>query len=272
MTDLSSPVIFLPGAGGDAPDLDAFREGDEDTTRFEVIGYPGWKRYVADGFSAETLVGDLTAQIAEKVPRGPVRIVGSSIGGHFGYAAALRLQAMGREIAGFCAIDTFMIASAKPSSGWKGRALAQGLELLRGRRFGEFARFLRSKFWRLLVRLAGSQLPDMHQGSSSSSRLPLIAAFDPIFEEELSLRLLIQAAAPWIASLDRDPVALNAPAILLRTRLTASDDPAWLRRCPSMKIFEITGQHHNLYEPENMGSLRAAFLTATRDWRRDIIR
>ena len=84
MTDLSSTVIFLPGAGGGAPDLNVFRAGADDTTRFKVIGYPGWKRYVANGFSAETLIADLAAQIATKVPHGPIRIVGLSIGGLLG--------------------------------------------------------------------------------------------------------------------------------------------------------------------------------------------
>ncbi len=270
MTDLSPTVIFLSGAGGGAPDLDLLREGAEDMTRFEVIGYPGWERYVENGFSAEVLIADLASQIATRVPRGPIRIVGLSIGGHFGYAAALRLQSMGREIAGFCAIDTFMISSSEPSAGWKGRAFAQGLELLRGRRFGEFTRFLRSKFWRALIRLAGSRLPNLLRGFSFSGRLPLVS--DPIFEGELSMRLLIREAAPWIASLDREPVPLKVPAVLLRTRPAARDDPAWLRRCPSIKICEIPGQHDSLFEAENIGSLREAFLTATRDWSRDIRR
>jgi thioesterase domain-containing protein len=267
MTDSSTPVVFLSGAGGGAPDFDVFRASVEDLTRFEVIGYPGWKRYIEKDFSAEVLIADLAAQIAATVPQGPIRIIGLSIGGHFGYAAALRLQAMGREIAGFCAIDTFMIASSKPSAGWKGRALAQGFELLRGRRFAELARFVRSKLWRALVRLAGSRLPGLLQGFSSSSRLPTASTFDPIFEGELSMRLLIQEAAPWIASLDREPTALEAPAILLRTKPTASDDAAWRRRCPNIKIFEIPGQHHTLFEAENIGSLREAFVNATRDWR-----
>jgi thioesterase domain-containing protein len=270
MTDLSSPIVFLSGVGGGAPDLNVFREGPEDRTRFEVVGYPGWKRYVSDGFSAEVLIFDLVEEIAARVPQGPIRITGLSIGGHFGYAAALRLEAMGREIAGFCAIDAFMIASSKPSAGWKGRALAQGLDLLRRWRLGEFAHFLRSKFWRALVRLAGSRLPSLLRGFSSSGRPPSLSAFDPVFEEELSMRLLIEASAPWIASLDREPVALEAPAILLRTNLTAGDDAAWRSRCPNIKIFEIPGQHHSLFEAENIASLREAFLTATRDWRRDI--
>jgi thioesterase domain-containing protein len=268
MTDSSSPFIFLSGAGGGAPDFDAFRKGAEDVTRFEVIGYPGWTRYVGDGFSAEVLIADLAAQIATRVPRGPIRIVGFSIGGHFGYAAALRLQAMGREVAGFCAIDTFIITPSKPSAGWKGRTLAQGLELLRERRIGEFTRFARSKFWRALFRLAGSRLPRLLQRFSFSSRVLSVFTFDPIFEEELSMRLLIQEVAPWIASLDREPVALEAPAILLRTRLSASDDAVWRRRCPNIEIFEINGQHLTLFEPENIASLREAFVTATSGWRR----
>jgi thioesterase domain-containing protein len=269
MTDSSSPVIFLPGAGGGAPDLDVFREGAEDVTRFEVIGYPGWRRLVADRFSAEVLIADLVAQIVTRVPRGPIRIVGFSIGGHFGYAAALRLQAMGREIAGFCAIDTFMMVSPELSEGWKSRALAEGLELLRGRRFREFIRFVRSRFWRGLFRLAGSRLSSLFQRLSSSRRPSVSAsAPDPLFERELRVRLLIQAVAPWIASLDREPVPLKAPAILIRTRMTASDDAAWRRRYPNIEIFEIPGQHHTVFAAENIASLHEAFLTATRSWRR----
>jgi thioesterase domain-containing protein len=265
MTDSSSPIIFLSGAGGGAPNLDVFRESMEDVARFEVIGYPGWRRHVADGFSAEVLIADLVAQIVTRVPRGPIRIVGFSIGGHFGYSAALRLQAMGREIAGFCAIDTFMMVSPELSEGWKSRALAEGFELLRGRRFREFTRFVRSRFWRGLFRLAGSRLSSLLQRLSSSRR-PSVSASDPIFERELSVRLLIVAVAPWIASLDRQPVPLKAPAILIRTRMTASDDAAWRRRCPNIEIFEIPGQHHTLFEAENINSLREAFLTGTRSW------
>jgi thioesterase domain-containing protein len=268
MTDPSPPlVIYLSGAGGGAPDLDIFRDGVEDGTHFEVIGYPGWQRYVAEGFSAEVLIADLAEKISIKVPRGPIRIIGNSIGGHFGYAVALRLQAMGREIAGFCAIDAFMITSSAPSKGWMRRALTRALELLRKRNIGEFVRYVRSLFWRALLRLLRGRLPSLLSRFSSSG--PLVSGLDPIFEEELSMRLLIREAAPWIASLDRNPIPLWAPAILLRTRLAADDDAAWRRRCPNIEIFEVPGRHHSLFESENISSLRAAFLTATRNWRQD---
>src|SRR5689334_8657265 len=109
MKPLSSPIIFLPGAGGGAPDLQVFRDGSDDATRLEVVSYPSWRRYVAGGISAEDLIAEFAAQIVAKVPHGPIRIIGLSIGGHFGYALGLRFRAMGRDFAGFCAIDSFMI-------------------------------------------------------------------------------------------------------------------------------------------------------------------
>jgi thioesterase domain-containing protein len=267
MTCPSSTVVVLAGAGGGAPDLDVFRNGADDATRFEVVGFPGWRRYVADGFSSEVLIVDLAAQIATKVPHGPIYIIGVSLGGHIGYAIGLHFQAMGREIAGLCAIDSYMMASSGPSAGWKGLALEQGFELLRKRRIGELTRFLRSKFWRFFIRLAGGRLSGLIQRLSSSSWLPSVSAFDPIFEEELNMRLLIRETAPWIGSLDREPVALKAPAILLRTRLIAGDDAAWRRRCPDIAILEIPGQHHTLFEQENVDSLHKAFINATGKWR-----
>jgi thioesterase domain-containing protein len=259
------PIVFLSGAGGGAPDLALFRDGAGDPTQVEVIGYPGWRRYVAEGYSADALIDDLATEVARRIPAGPVRIVGFSIGGHFGYAVALRLQDQGREIAGLCAIDSTMIESPGPSAGWRGRALEQALELLGELRLGDLARFMRSKFWRALARALGDRLPWMAR--RCSARLPLVSALDPVFEHELNMRLLIKMAAPWMASLDRNPVALDAPAILLRTGLAASDDEGWRRRCPNIKIFEISGKHHNLFEAGNIGALHEVFIHATRSWR-----
>jgi hypothetical protein len=102
---------------------------------------------------------------------------------------------------------------------------------------------------------------------SPAGRLISVLALDPIFEQELNMRLLIRATASWIASLDQNPVAIDAPAILLRTSLAASDDAAWRRRCPNLRIFEIPGRHHSLFDPQNVGVLHKVFVDATSDWR-----
>ena len=80
------------------------------------------------------------------------------------------------------------------------------------------------------------------------------------------MRLLLRATAPWVASLDREPIPLDAPAALLRTPLTSSDDEAWRRRCPQIEILEIPGGHQTLFEAENLDALRAAFVAARRGW------
>jgi thioesterase domain-containing protein len=260
------PVAVLSGAGGGQPAFCDFKiAGDEDVS-FHVIGYPDWQRYLQTNFSAEALVDELAAEIARTL-QGPIRIVGLSMGGHLGYAAALRLQSIGHEIAGLCVIDSFMGVASQPSAGWQRRAAMQGLQIIRRGRIRDLFRFMRSKFWRALIRLAGARLPTLLQRFVASGRLPAIAAFDPIFTEELTIRLMITKLAPWLASINQNPIALMAPCVLLRTRFTADDDCAWHRRCPTIEIFEIEGTHQDLFEPEHVGSMRAAFAVATSKWR-----
>ena len=237
-----------------------------DAPQFPTIAYPGWRRYVERGFSAERLVEELSAKIAERVPDGPIRIIGLSIGGHLGYAVALNLEASGREIGGLCAIDTFTATSGSPMAGWKGRALKTGTSLLRDRRLGEFGLFLRSRLWRASMRLSGRRLGDLVKTFAPSGRLPWFLTVDPILEEELSMRLLIREVAPWVETLDRDPVPLQSPSLLIRTASTGDADAVWRRRCPQIKIIQIAGDHDTLLGSEASSSLREAFLTASGNW------
>jgi thioesterase domain-containing protein len=267
LTSQRSPIVFLPGAGGAAPNLSLLREGPADDTRFAPISYPGWKRYVADDFSPDALIQELSEQIIAIVPTGPIAMLGISLGGHLCYAVALRLRSLGREVAGICAIDSFMVSSAAPNRGWVRRALSDALHLLKRRQFREFIRHLFSKFWRALMRLAGGRLAGLIRRFGTTRAGLSDAKSGSLFEFELSMRLLIRALAPWLATLDRNPSALRTPAALLRTALTRDDDAAWRQRCPNIEIFEITGGHQTLFDPENIDALRAAFSTATQAWR-----
>jgi thioesterase domain-containing protein len=269
MTEKSTKFVYLPGAGGGGEgDLAAMAAGLDLPVGFEPIRYPGWQRSMAEGFSAETLLEELTAEIEKKVPSGPIRIMGMSIGGHLGYAAALRLQAKGREIAGLCVVDSFMIETSKPTSGWQGRALAEGMDLLRKRRFMDLARFARSKAWRALLRLGGKPLLKMLGRASASGGMNSLLAADAVAERELSMRLLIGHLAPWLVELDHEPVPLSAPVALLRTRVSARDDVAWMRRCPCVTIYEVPGTHQTLFEAENLAEMRKAFGAAAAEFNR----
>jgi hypothetical protein len=123
---------------------------------------------------------------------------------------------------------------------------------------------LRSKFWRALMRLGGNRLPALLARFSSAGS---VSSVDPIMEVELSMRLLVRETASWIVLLDHNPVALNAPCVLLRTQGSAEHDEAWRRRCPNLQICEIKGHHYSLLEPENIGFLHDTFVRATKNWR-----
>lgn len=254
--------IYLPGAGGGIPDLNRLKTRPED--HFEPIQYPGWKRYVAPDFTSEGLIDELADQIADKVKTGPIRLVGLSSGGHFGYASALRLQERGREVAGLCAIDSFMYQSDAPNPDWKKRAVAEALMLLRERRFAELSEFVRSRFWRALMRLSEGRLENIMR--KLPRRKSTAQTMDPLLEKEMNLRLLLRVTTPWVASLDENPVELEIPSVLIRTNSSADDD-AWRRRCPNIEVLETAGGHHTLFDEPYIHSLRDAFTAGTRGWR-----
>jgi thioesterase domain-containing protein len=247
-------------------ELSLLQDRTVDGTRFTTIRYPGWRRYVAADFSADSLIQYLLEQIIAVVPSGPIALLGVSLGGHFSYALALRLQALGREVVGICVIDSFMVSSSATREGWIRRAIDDAFYLLRKRRFGDFLRQLLTKFWRGLMRLAGPRLAVWMRWYRGASAGPGDPGSQSLFEFELSMRLLLRATSSWVAALDQNPTALNVPAALLRSPMTSLDDAAWRRRCPRIEILEIPGGHQTLFESENIDALRAAFVAAKGSW------
>jgi len=265
-------MCFLGAGGGGERELLEFAAGLGYPIHFDIIRYPGWKRYIEADFCAETLMEEFTAEIIRRAPEGPIRLLGISVGGHFAYSVAVRLQQRGREVALFCSIDSFIATSAQPSPGWKGRAISETVELIRKRRFGELPALLRSKVWRTALRLAGGNIPGLLSKVSSQKSLRLLLDMDAVAEKEVSMRLLLAEVTPWVLALDRDPVALTAPAIYLRTRLSATHDAAFRNRCPNIVIREIPGGHLTLFEPENIQGLRDAFTSAVGEFPHALLR
>lgn len=257
------PLIVLPGARGHAPDCALFRASPTEWESIIALRYPTWQTYVDADFSAEKLVDILTMEIAERVPQAPIVLLGVSIGGHFAYATALRLESLGRTVAGLCIIDSGTITAAR-SAHWNKRLVAHAVDLLRRGRPGALAIYARQLLWRGLFRLAGKGLPALARDYAAP--LHQIGRADPAFAEELGMRLLIRITDPWVKSLDDHSVRLRAPAALLRTGATASSDVIWRERCPELRIIDLPGNHETLFEAENAAALRCAFFTATAAW------
>jgi len=257
------PVIVLPGASGHAPDCAPFCTDPSDRERFVALRYPDWQSCADAGLSGDALIDALVQEIRQRVPQSPVVLLGFSIGGHFAYATALRLESLGYTVAGLCIVDAGTVAVAR-SARWKARLAADTVDLLRRGRPGAALLLARHLAWRGLFRLAGNRLPALAQDHAAP--LHRIGMVDSIFAEELSMRLLIRITAAWMPSLDDHATHLRAPAVLLRTGVTASNDNVWRKRCPSLRIIDIPGNHETLFEAENAGALRSAFLAATAEW------
>jgi thioesterase domain-containing protein len=264
---VTSPTLrfaMLSGAGGGAFDVRAFAQDPSEAERFIPVLYPGWRRYAAAGFGAEDLVRDLADEIAGWGAR--VAILGVSLGGHLGYAVALRLKSLGVEVAGLCVVDSFAIASSAVRPGSAGRHFAR-LRSLAGGGAGGLWRHGRSLFWRALLRMAGDRVAPSLQRWGDSGLLRAVFALDPALEQELSMRLLMRATAPWLVEIDRVPHPLRLRAAHLRTATAAESDGLWRARCPGIDIVEIPGGHDDLLNPGNYAGIRRAFASATGDWR-----
>jgi thioesterase domain-containing protein len=221
-------------------------------SRFELMAFPGWERFVPGGFSAEVLVRDLAAHVEGLVPTGPVRIVGYSLGAHLGYATALHLQAKGRDIAGFCAIDASI----------RSHPLLETLLLLREGELRSLYRFARLKIRNTAIRFSRRRPWDPSHYTAAQA--------EEFGGEPESVKALIRwlfAANPWIMSLDTNPTQLKAPCALVRTRPSAGDDRAWTARCPGIRILGIPGTHRTLLSAEHIDDARDAVIAAIREWR-----
>ena len=257
-------IVVLSGAGGGVPDLRAFAATPAEVARFAPVVYPGWRRYTDEGFSAQVLIRDLAEEIAGWRER--VAILGVSLGGHLGYAVALKLQSLGVEVIGLCAVDSFLISSADIRPGSTRRNLAHLRTLARSGSLGRLGTQGRTLFWRALLRMAGDRATPLLRRWRDSSLFRAACAVDPALEKELCMRLLMRATAPWLREVNRNPEPLQIHAAHLRTASAASSDGAWRARCPNIDIVEIPGDHDGLLDPENFTSMRRAFASAMRGW------
>jgi thioesterase domain-containing protein len=251
--------LTLAGAGGGHVDPSMFADPPDARLKFLALELPDWRWHLAAARTHADLVQHLVAQASALVPDGPLRFVGTSLGGHLAFETAVRLQAAGRAIGGLCLLDTFFGRPpvAAPTRfrrelgrAWRGGTLGRFVATHVSRRsLGLWSR-LRSRAWQQHAR-AGTWPWDLRPGS--------------LLEREWSMRLLLRLASPAAAAEPATPLA--APVLLLRTTEGVRDDDTWRRRCPRLEVHELPGDHHTLGSPETAQAIRPTFSAGTRDWR-----
>ena len=92
------PVVFLiPGLGGEEdPDLGAFCRLMRAELDLVPITYLDWTELLDADFEFGSVGADVRRQIESRMPTGPIRVAGYSMGGHLAFLTALAFQLEGR--------------------------------------------------------------------------------------------------------------------------------------------------------------------------------
>jgi thioesterase domain-containing protein len=241
-------LFFFPGAG---PLGDVAATLRRLFPEVEVVGitYPEWQNLTDPERAMDHVLEGVERQVRAKASNGPVLILGYSLGAQIGWGFAHRFQRVGGTVAFFGAINGRVVATDKPDGQWLWRATRDlASDLLRGdiRAVGAF---ISSRFSRLLQRAAGSDLPKMAGRWARRGRLPWLLSRNPVFETELTMRLLIRAAVPWTQKIERELPPLDCPSLLVRGPDDEAFDGRWRTLCPRLDIKAVTGSHVAILQP-----------------------
>lgn len=259
-------VFLIPGLAGETPLEGGFQAACAPGMRLATADLPDWPDMIAPGFTMDTLIQRVAAEIAMRAPAGPIRLVGFSLGGHVAFGVARALTESGREIGFLGILDTDTAIRSQsvargPAPVRVLRRVRWGLHnltraALRGATvdwLGEItARFLArpGKEWRL--RLAARM-----------RRMPLptgFAMFVNIYlREELRTRLL----HAWKTDGSHHLLRLAVPAVLFRSEEHTEDEPAdlgWRALCPYVRVVNVYGGHKTMLRPPYVDDLSLQFI------------
>jgi thioesterase domain-containing protein len=257
-----NPILFFfPGAG---PPGDTAQTLGQLFPEVEVVGinYPGWRELTDPDSAMNHVFEAVERQVKAKASSGPVLILGYSLGAQIGWGFSHRFQQAGGRVAFFGAINGRIVATDKPDRHWLLRAVRDFTgNLMRGE-FRALGTFVGSRFSRLLHRAAGGNLSKKAGRWARRGHLPWLLSRNPVFETELTMRLLIRAAVPWAQQIESEFPPLDCRSILVRGPDDEAFDGHWRSLFSRLEIRAVTGAHLAILQPphfqEVVGLIKAA--------------
>jgi len=256
---LPRPVVFvLPGLGGeDDPDFEGFWQPMRSRFDLVKIRYFDWTELVETGCDIDALAAHVRRQIEGKIPAGPVRLAGYSIGGHLAYSTALAFQSEGRWVESVAVLDACVnVSGFTPSFCHRMRARLKRLASFDARAG------IASVVAKCLV-MDGSR-PVLRQ-LSRYRHLRLPFRFETFLHHKITMQLVRRIYPAWWSALLRQAPPLEAPTWLFRSEEHETGEPedlGWVEYCPNLKVIRVAGSHRGMLKPPVNGPLRAAFAEA----------
>lgn len=261
--DRGQPLFLLPGLNGDEPLLALFRADLTPQQRCVTLHYPEWRELVRAGYSLDDLAEGLARQIAAVAGPEPVRLAGYSFGGNVAAAVAMRLRERGLQVGFLGLID----AGARfrddipPGPALRAAIAGQGVmhQALRERRVQDVLGMV------LAETLSRPGLAPVLRALAWARYLPPL----PVrmrFACRAWLHSLLRAALlrQWHARLSLGLVR-DVPVTLFRSNQHEADEPVdlgWSEIFQDVKVVEVPGTHHTIFESGNRAVLVTHFIDA----------
>jgi thioesterase domain-containing protein len=253
------PIVFiLPGLGGiEDPALEVFWGPTRSTLDLVPVTYLDWTDLVAAGCDGNVLANYVARQIESRMPQGPIRMAGYSIGGHLAFSTASGLQAQGRTASSVVILDApLRLGAAYQSLRVKLRERLKSLNPFK------FRDTLASVFAKVLTRERSRPL--LHR-LSRYRHTPLPFHFERYLHHKITMQLVLRIHPHWWQTLLRESPSIEAPTYLFRSEdhdPAQGEDLGWAAHCLNLKVIAAVGTHSTMLAPPNSEPLRAAFVEA----------
>ncbi len=254
------PIVFvLPGLGGEAdPDLEVFYQPMRAQLDLVPITYLDWVELLEADCDFESVAANVRRQIESRVPTGPIRMAGYSIGGHLAYATALAFRAEGRPVDVIAILDAPAdVEDFIPSFG---QQLRERLERMLA--FNVRAA-LASLVAKVLIR-GNSRRAFGYLARHRRRALPF--RFDTYLHHTITMQLVLRIFPVWWQKQsEKTRSTLDTPTYLFRTEAghpIKREDLGWSKYCSCLKVLSVAGSHRGMLHPSINAPLRAAFTAA----------
>lgn len=249
-------VLLLPGLNGDEPRLARFRASLKNNMEFVILSYPDWPEMIAGNMDFHDFAHTVYSQITTQAPEGPLLLAGYSFGGAVAARVTEYLEAAGRDVHFLGILDTDL--SLPPATtGNAIRTLALRL----------VDRFSQRTTVDIVAEFLGSILARPSVVGTVRRLLPLFpkskGRFGFVFHNQMLGLLRSRIWYAWQTSTIN--AKLKTCTVLFRSTehsAYAEPDLGWGRRCQSLRVIDVTGDHFSMFNQDNVAVLTMAFAQA----------
>jgi thioesterase domain-containing protein len=252
------PVVFvLPGLGGeDDPELERFWGPTRTALDLAPVTYLDWTDLIAANDDFTIIADHVRRQIESRIPEGPIRMTGYSIGGHLAYITALAFEKDGRPI------ESIMILDAPVEVGKHHTPLRQRLLARLRKLFGFKPRAALASLLAKLLMMERFR-PLLHR-LARYRQTPLPFRFHDFLHHTITMQLVLRIYPAWWRNVLSHAAPLDSPVSLFRSeehQPGEAEDLGWSKYCRNLTVVNTAGSHRGMLHPSVNGPLREAFIS-----------